>query len=129
MVGAVPLYMAGLWAIPLFIIIYAGEKVTESRNTVSGYITAALLALLIFGAAEASMWMLSSWETLASIVLGNIALYILLPEMILGVSAFFAYGIVKERKLWQKITAAYLVMVLYIGNASLFYLLIEVLLG
>lgn len=127
MIGPVPAYMAGLWAIPFFIIIYASEQITKSRSALEGYIGAASLSLMIFGAAEASMWMLSSWETLAQVVIGNIALYILVPEMILGVSALFVYRLVKDRTLW--LLADYLIMALYIGNAALFYLFVELLLA
>jgi hypothetical protein len=128
MVGDVPLYMAGLWAIPLFIIIYAGHRVSEQRGRLGGYVAAGSLSLLIFGMAEATMWMLSSWDTLAQVVIGHVALYILLPEVILGMTALLAYDTVRNRGLIYKLVAAYLVMTLYMGNASLFYLVVEVLL-
>lgn len=128
MVGAVPLYMGGLWAIPLFLIVYAGSQISESRGRLQGYLVAGILSLAIFGMAEATMWMLSSWETLAQVVVSHVALYILIPEMLLGMTALLAYDSVRDRGLHYKLMASYLVMALYIGNASLFYLLIEVLL-
>lgn len=127
MVGPVPLYMAGLWAIPFFIIIYASEQIAKSRSVLMGYVSAAALSLIIFGAAEASMWMLSSWETLAQVVIGNVALYILVPEMILGVSALLVYRRVKDRTLWMLTNG--LIMTLYLVSAALFYFIIEVVLG
>jgi hypothetical protein len=128
MVGSVPLYMGGLWAIPLFVVIYVSSKITQERGRLQGYSVAAILSLVIFGIAEATMWTLSSWETLAKVTVGHVGLYILVPEMILGMTALLAYDSVKGKGLLYTLVASYLVMTLYIGNASLFYLIIEVLL-
>jgi hypothetical protein len=59
---------------------------------------------------------------------GNLAWYIIIPELFLGLSAFICYNIVRDQKIWMNIIAALTVMILYIGNASFFYFLIETLL-
>ncbi len=128
MVGAVPLYMGGLWAIPLFVIVYTGSRARETRGETAGYFVVAILSLAVFGLAEATMWMLGSWETLAQVVVANVALYILVPEVILGLTALSACEESKSSGLPTKLLAALRVMVIYIGNASLFYLIVEVLL-
>jgi hypothetical protein len=59
---------------------------------------------------------------------GNLAWYIIIPELFLGLSAFICYNYVKDKKIWMKIVGAITVMIFYIGNASFFYFLIETLL-
>lgn len=128
MIGAVPLYMGGLWAIPLFVIVYTSIRVKETKGETMGYVVAAILSLAIFGVAEATMWMLGSWQTLAQLVVANIALYILVPEMILGMTAVQEYERTNASGMLTKLVAAFRVMILYIGTASLFYLIVEVVL-
>jgi len=124
-IGSVSGYMLGLWAIPLFIILFVGQRLQERYSKKSSYLIVAILALLIFGGSENSMWMLQSWYAQNVTMLGHLAIYIIIPEIILGLSAFYAYDLIKENYHWFKVPVTFIIMLLYIGSAVFFYFLIE----
>ena len=130
MIGTVPAYMAGLWAIPLFTIIYVGQLVQKRWADKWVLVIVGALTLAIFGFAEATMWMLPSWYAVGVTMIGHVAVYIIVPEIVLGLSTYITYDIVRERPLWMIAIAAVLVMILYLGCAVLSFFMIErVLLG
>ena len=126
--GAIPIYMAGLWSIPFFIILFIGSQVQERRSIMLAYVIVAVLSVLIFGIAELTLVYLPSWTATVIGMTGNLAWYIIIPELFLGLSTFICYNIIKDKKVWMNITAAFIVMIFYIGIASFFYFLIETLL-
>lgn len=123
-IGPVSAYMALLWAIPLFIIVFLGLRIAERQSKPIAYGIVALTSFLIFTAAEASLTFV--WHAQNVTMVGNVALYILLPEIILGLSAFWSYQSIQAKSHWWKPIAAFLIMLLYIGSACFFYLLIEI---
>ena len=124
-IGTVSGYMAGLWTIPLFIIIFVGSRVKARFTEKAALITVAAASLLIFGVSEEMVWMIPSWYAKNVTVLGHTALYILIPEMLLGLSAYMAYEKAKSGTLLKQGLAAFFVMTLYIGNSAFFYFLLE----
>jgi len=124
-IGTVSGYMAGLWAIPIFVIIYTAERITERISPRFAYWAAGILALFIFGVSEETVWMLPSWYAQNVAMIGHTALYIIIPEIILGVSSLYAYRQIREKKGWLKIPAAFFVMLLYLGSAAFFYFVVE----
>lgn len=124
-VGAVSAFMAGLWAVPLFVIVYVSLRVQERGRRWAGDVTAAVVALIIFGMAEATLWRLDAWVAQDVTTIGHVALYVLPPEMLLGWSTFRAYLVVRRRPLYHKVAGAGLVMLLYLGSLCASYLLIE----
>ncbi len=130
MIGAVPAYMAGLWAIPLFTIIYVGQLVQRRWADKWVLVIVGALTLAIFGSAEATMWMLPSWYAVGVTMIGHVAVYIIGPEIVLGLATYITYDIVRERPLWMIAIAAVLVMILYLGCAVLsFFVMERVLMG
>ncbi len=125
MIGEVPIYMAGLWAIPFFNILYIGSEVQNRYSTRHAYLMVAIVSLLIFILSEETLWMLPSWSAQNVVMIGHVAAYIIIPELILGLSLFFAYNDVRMTSIWQKLVAAFVIMVFYIGNAAFFYFVIE----
>jgi hypothetical protein len=125
MIGPVSGYMAGLWAIPLFVILYIGLEVKRQRSYKAAYLVAAAITLLIFSMAEETMWMLPSWHAQNVAMIGHIAIYIIIPEILLGLSTLISYELVRDRPVWLWIVGAFTVMILYLGNVSFFYLLVE----
>jgi hypothetical protein len=117
--------MAGLWSIPLFALIFVGIEVSKRKSYSLTYLIIAVLTLLIFGIAEETMWMLPSWYAQNVTIIGHIAIYIILPEIFLGLSTFFCFTLVRTRSIWIQILGAFTVMILYMGNISFFYFLIE----
>lgn len=129
MIGdSIPLYMSGLWAIPFFIVLFTGNELGKRRSTNTTYGIVAILSVLIFTLAELTLVYLPSWTATVIGMTGNLAWYIIIPELFLGLSLFICYDFIKEKQFWIKILGAFTVMILYIGNASFFYFLIETLL-
>jgi hypothetical protein len=126
--GAIPIYMAGLWVIPFFIILFIGEEMRRRKSVGHAYIIVSILSVLIFTIAELTLVYLPSWTATVTGMIGNLAWYIIIPELVLGLSIFIFYDFTKHRKIWQRIVGALTVMILYIGNASFFFFLIETLL-
>lgn len=124
-IGTVSGYMVGLWVIPLFIIIFIAKQLQERYSKRIAYISVILLSLAIFGISEQSIWMLQSWYAQNVVMIGHVALYIIIPEIILGLSAYYGYELIKEKHHLFKIPVSFLVMILYLGNAVFYYFLIE----
>ena len=126
--GSIPLYMALLWSIPFFIVIFVGKEIQKRKSAEITYLGASLFGLLIFVMSELTLVNLPSWTATVTGMTGNLAWYIIIPEFFLALSAFLCYEYVLDKKLWMKIIGAFAVMIFYIGNASFFYFLIETLL-
>ena len=126
--GAIPLYMAGLWSIPFFIILFIGKEVQSRKSENIAYSIVSMISILIFVLAELTLVYLPSWTATVIGMTGNLAWYIIIPELILGLSVFICYNIVKDKKIWMTILGAFTVMILYIGSASFFYFVIETIL-
>ncbi|MHA1903794.1 MAG: DUF6989 domain-containing protein [Candidatus Thorarchaeota archaeon] len=125
MIGNVPIYMAGLWAIPLFIILYVGLEVDERRTRLAAYGAVVAVCLTFFLLAEETLWILPSWSAQNVAMIDHIAIYIIVPEVILGLSTFASFLIVRDKAIWEKLVWAFLVMILYLGAANLSYFIIE----
>ena len=90
----------------------------------------ALLLHLIFTGICLLVLFLPTGPAVGPRLLFLVILYIVIPEIILGLTAFFAFQQVKTKPIRYKIIAAFLVMQLYLGSAAFFYFLIEgILLG
>ena len=124
-IGTVSLYMAGLWTIPLFLIVFIGLRIQEKYSKTYVYIGIAILSLLIFGLAEQTMWILQSWYAQNVSMIGHLALYIIIPEVILGLSTYIGFKEVQDKHNLLKIPVALTIMLLYLGSATFFYFLIE----
>ncbi|MHA1943830.1 MAG: DUF6989 domain-containing protein [Candidatus Thorarchaeota archaeon] len=126
--GSIPLYMAGLWSIAFFIILFIGQEVQSRKSEGIAYGLVSVFSVMIFVLAELTLVYLPSWTATVIGMTGNLAWYIVIPELFLGLSAFVCYNIVKGKKIWMTILGAFTVMILYIGSASFFYFIIETLL-
>ena len=125
-IGTVSGYMVGLWAIPLFLICYIGLKLTEIYSHSKALIIVGLISLNVFGFSEQTMWMLQSWYPQnVTLFFDHLAVYIIIPEIILGLSTFYYFEKTKNQHYIMLIAAAFGVMLLYLGSASFFYFLFE----
>ncbi len=84
-----------------------------------------ILSVMIFVSSEITLVTLPSWSATVTGMTGNLAWYIIMPELFLGLTVFLCYEFVREKKIWMKIIGAFAVMIFYIGTASFFYFLIE----
>jgi len=125
-IGTVSGYMAGLWAIPLFIICFIGLKLEENYSYIKTLIAVGLISLTIFGFSEQSMWMLQSWHPQnVTLIFDHLAIYIIIPEVILGLSTFYYFQKTKNQHYLMLIIVAFSIMLLYLGSVSFFYFLFE----
>ncbi|MEM2143299.1 MAG: hypothetical protein QXS20_03705 [Candidatus Thorarchaeota archaeon] len=125
MIGTVPVYMAGLWTIPLFAITYTGLRLFDKYGHLRAVGAVALLSLVVFGLAEETMWMIGSWYPQNVTLISHTAVYVLLPEVILGVSAYVLYFLTRHAHILRRLFWAYVVMVVYLGNLCLSYFVLE----
>ena len=125
-IGTVSGYMAGLWAIPLFILCYVGQMVKKIYSPLKSLIIVGFLSFSIFVFAEQTMWMLQSWYPQnVTLFLDHLAIYIIIPEVILGLSTFYYFEKTKSQHYLILIISAFGIMLLYLGSASFFYFLFE----
>jgi hypothetical protein len=114
-IGSVSGYMAGLWAIPMFLIIFISEKINAGISRPAAYMASGIIAFLIFFMSEQTVWLVPSWYAVNVKMIGFSAFYILVPEIILGLSAYRCYEEIRGRSHWIKVPAAFIVMPLYTG--------------
>jgi hypothetical protein len=125
-IGPVSGYMTGLWVIPLFLLCFIGGKIQEYYSHVKALVVVVLISFVIFVFAEQTMWMLQSWYPQnVTLFLDHLAVYIIAPEVILGLSTFYYYEKIKTQHFLIYIVVAFGIMLLYLGSASFFYLLLE----
>ncbi|MCB1169405.1 MAG: hypothetical protein KDK25_03680 [Leptospiraceae bacterium] len=133
-IGSVSAYMAGLWAIPFFVILLS-VRFSASSNarldwpggsiTLPSLAVASIAALVIFGASEATLWILGSWYAQNVSMIGHVALYVLFPEFLLGCYLYLAYVWSRQKRVWIQILYAAHVSLLYTGALALSYLFFE----
>ena len=125
-IGTVSGYMAGLWAIPLFLICFIGLKIKEKHSHTKTFIVVGLISLTIFGISEQSLWMLQSWYPQnVTLIFDHLAVYIIIPEVLLGLTTFYYFQKIKEKNYLTLIVVSFVIMLLYLGSASFFYFLFE----
>jgi hypothetical protein len=124
-IGTVSGYMLFLWAIPFFIILFIGNNINERESLKITYLLVAVLSLMIFGISEMTIWMIGSWYAQNVTMIGHAAIYIFIPEVILGVSTYYIYSQIEEKSHLVKFPAAFIIMLLYLGSAAFFYFLFE----
>jgi hypothetical protein len=122
-IGTVSVYMAGLWTIPLFMIIFIGYRTEKRRTQNYSYLVVAIASLLIFGLSE--QFLTISWHAQNVAMISNIAIYIIIPEILLGLTMYWMYLQTQEKLLPIKVGGAFIIMIIYLGNAAFFYFLLE----
>jgi hypothetical protein len=120
-IGTVSGYMAGLWVIPLLLSTYAGLWAKEYYNERLAYAVSGAVALVIFGISEETMWLLSSWYPQNVWIISHTAVYVLIPELILGIMTFYVFQLTRSLSIIYQIVATYLVMLIYTGALMFFY--------
>jgi hypothetical protein len=123
--GAVSWYMAMMWTIPIFLVVWSCKGTGEPTGL--DCIKAAVAALAIFGASEELTHPLNLWHATKTIKQrwGKVAIYVLPAELVLGPAALFAFRFTLERSFFQKAVAAFCVALMYTGALAISYLFIE----
>jgi hypothetical protein len=87
-IGTVPLFMAGMWTIALMPIVWVTTLVARRVGVAVGVGVAAVVGLVFFWAAELVAPSIPLWEPVGVVMFAGVALYVLLPEMVLSAAAF-----------------------------------------
>ena len=116
--GPVPLALAGMWTIPLWLSTWAGLRARSAW-------AAAAVAGVLFVGAEATLWAVPVWRAVGVATVGPVAVYVVAPEVLLGGAAYGAFVWSRGRAGWVRVTAAAAVSLLYLGAACACYLAVE----
>lgn len=123
--GPIPLFMAGMWLIPLFVVVFTGLQVEARYGRPMALMAVAALTLVLFVGAEATLWAVPIWYAQGVAQLAHVAWYVVAPEVLLGITAYLAFQQTHDKGLWPRLLGAWVVMVLYLGHLCLFYLWVE----
>ena len=123
--GPVTLHMAGLWTIPVVLIVATAEAVAHRRGDAAAAVTAVLAAAVVFGVAEATLTRLPVWEPVGVTTFGGVAAYILPAELLLGLLVFAAARWTRTGSVAVLVPVAVLVALAYTGAACVSWLVIE----
>ena len=114
----IPVAMAGMWVAPLFIAV----ALAAGRPA-----RAAVLAVVVFLAAEIAAPMLGLWEPTGDTTRwAGVAIYVLPAEAALGWATAYAFGATRTSSAPTRIGAALAVSTFYLGALVLSYFLIDV---
>lgn len=107
--GAVPAYFMGLWMMLLFPVTLISDS-TRSR-----YLLAGVLSLLLFGFWEWAAQPLQLWQPQNVRTIAGVAIYVLIPEVFLGLITLKAYRNTRDSGIIQQVFSAFTVNLLYTG--------------
>ena len=122
--GPLPLAMAGMWTIPLWITLAVADRQSGGRLG-RGAAWAALAAGLMFIGAEATLWAVPIWRAVGVTTVGPVAVYVVPPEILLGAVTWVAYRLTRGRSRALQVAAAALVSLVYLGALVASYALVE----
>lgn len=121
----VTLPMAGMWAVPIVLIVATADAVTRRRGERAGLVAAVLAAGAVFGGAEATLTLVPVWEPVGVTTIGGFAPYILPAELLLGLLAVLGARASRHGSLALRVAVTGLVALAYTGAAAVSWLLIE----
>ena len=122
-IGTVPVFMAGMWTIPLLLIVSVAHAAAVRFGAVAGELTAGLMAVAVFVPAEALAWRVPIWTAVDVLTVQHVALYVVPAEILLGIGAWRCWAV--PRRGAERLRAALRLPILYAGALALSYLLIE----
>lgn len=123
--GPVPIYMAGLWAVPTVLIVAAAEAVGHRRGDAAAAATAVVTAAVVFGVAEATLTLLPAWVPVGVTTWGGFAPYILPAELLLGWMVFAGARWTRRDRFRAVVPVALAITLAYTGAATVSWLLVE----
>lgn len=122
-VGPVPLAMAGMWTIPLWVALFTAH--VASRDAGRRVAVAALVAGVLFVGSEATLCAVPIWRAVGVTMLGPVAVYVVVPEVLIGGVAYLAYAGTRERTRPVRLAAAAGVSLVYLGALCVSYGLVD----
>ncbi len=130
--GAVPAAMAGMWTIPLWLALFVAER-QSGGDLRRGAVWAGALAGVLLVGAEATLaapsplglWDVPVWRAVDVATVGPVAVYVVLPEILLGAVAWIAYRLTRSAGWPAEVGAAALVACVYLGALVASFGLVE----
>jgi hypothetical protein len=127
-VGQIPVFMAGMWAIPLAAIVLAGRAAERRAGPRTGpawgVATGTLVGLFLFVSSEALSGALPIWKPVGVPMLGPVAAYVLPAEAILSATVVLADQWARGRPTVQRVLAGAFVVQAYVGGLAVGWVLL-----
>jgi hypothetical protein len=117
-------YMAGMWVIPLFLTYQFGKEIMAKYGETVGYFSAGLFAVILFSLSEEFCALIPIWYAQKVSMFSHVAIYVIIPEGILGYSVLWMYEKVRGN-IFMSIVGAFLTSMIYTGSLVFFYFFLE----
>lgn len=121
-VGPVPIYMAGMWSIGLFLLVLIGQSLAWTSYLSVAVLVVAAASVAIFFPTEVLAFHLPLWKALGVPTTLQVANYIVPAEILLGVSTFLIYERVQHSAWLTRLLSAAGITLMYTGAAGVSYL-------
>ena len=122
--AGVPLAMAGMWTIPLWTALFVAGR-QSGGDLARGAGWAALTTGVLLVGAEATLWAVPIWRAVGVTAVGPVAVYVVLPEILLGAVAWLAYRLTRSARAPVRVGAAALVSLVYLGALAASFGVVE----
>lgn len=120
-------YMAGMWVIPLFLALQFGKEISSRYTDTKGAIAAGIFAAVLFTVSEELCALIPIWYAKKVRMISHVALYVIIPEGILGYSVYWMYDKLKGN-LTLSVVGGFLTAMIYTGSLVFSFFFIEILL-
>jgi hypothetical protein len=120
-------YMAGMWLIPLFLALQIGKEISKKYSDTLGLVSAGVFALILFSLSEEFCALIPIWYAKNVHMFSHVAIYVIIPEGILGFSVLWIYERVKGN-IMMSLVGAFLTSMIYTGSLVFFYFFLETIL-
>ncbi len=117
-------YMAGMWVIPLFLTLQIGKEIMTKFGETMGLLSAGLFAVILFSLSEEFCALIPIWYAQKVGMFSHVAIYVIIPEGILGYSVLWVYEKVKGN-ITMSLVGAFLTSMIYTGSLVFFYYFLE----
>lgn len=122
--AGVPLAMAGMWTIPLWLALFVAGRQSGGDLARGAWWSAGVAGVLLVGA-EATLWALPLWHAVDVATVGPVAVYVIVPEILLGAVAWLAFRSTQSVGRLGQVGAAGLVALVYLGALAASFLMVE----
>lgn len=120
--GPVPVYMAGMWSIGLFLLVLIGQSLAWTTSFAVALLAVAVVSLAIFLPTEILAFHLPLWTALRVPTTLQVANYILPAEGLLALMTFVTYERLQHANGFVQLCAAAGIALAYTGAAGISYL-------
>lgn len=117
--------MAGMWTIALFPVVFLGSRIEARAGRRAAFATVAAASFAVFVGSEAVAWRIPIWYAQNVAMVGHVALYVVMPEILLGLATFRVFRTTTPKPLGMRLAGALALMLFYLSALICCYFLIE----